>query len=203
MKQEDIFFRTDERSEAYNALKKSIQFLDETNEELYNWKWFLISLHNCLQAYMILALKGSSSLSVMKKEHVRKWLHSYETNGRYPKVQMDNFLNLFNKIQSDVMMKYTDSNFFVSTEQISTSIYELNNLRNNFIHYMPKGWSLNISGLPSLGLDIVKVLKFLLYESGNIMFYEVGHEADVKLLIEELSQKLMIVDKLKLYEIDK
>ncbi|RJG25327.1 hypothetical protein [Paenibacillus thiaminolyticus] len=190
MKQEDIYLRTDERSEAYNALIKTIQFLDETNEETYNWKWFLISLHNCLQAFMVLALKGSSSLSVMKPHHARKWLNSYETNNRYHKVKMDHFINLFEKIQSDVMMKYTDSKIFASTEQISTSIHELNELRNNFIHYMPKGWSLNISGLPSLGLDVVGILRFLVNESGNIDFFEVDRKQYTEQLIEELSRKL-------------
>lgn len=195
MRLEEAYLRTDERSEAYNALVKTIQFLDEINEDTYNWKWFLVSLHNCLQAFMVLALKGSSSLSVMKQDHARRWLKAYESNSRYPEVKMDSFLKLFEKIQSDFMMKNSNSKVFDSTEQITTSIQELNDLRNKFIHYMPKGWSLNITGLPSLGLDIVEVLRFLVSESGNINFYELERKKHTEQLIEELSRKLIHVNR--------
>ncbi|GBG07406.1 hypothetical protein PAT3040_01956 [Paenibacillus agaridevorans] len=139
---------------------------------------------------MILALKGSNSLSVMKPDHANKWLEAYRKGSRYPKAKMDNFTNLFEKIQSDVMKQFTHSQIFVSTKQINTSINELNELRNKFIHFMPLGWSLNITGLPSLGLDIVEVLKFLVHESGNIYFYEEGHKEHIEQLIEELFCKL-------------
>jgi hypothetical protein len=193
MKEEEIYLRTDERMEAFKALIKTIQFLDESNLDIYNWKWFIISLHNTLQAFMVVALKGSNSLSVMKPEHAKKWLNAYETGNQFPTVKLDYFTELFNKIKSNEMSLFTHSKVFTSTDYIDVSVRELNELRNKFIHYMPMGWSLNITGLPALGLDVVTILKFLVSESGNIYFYEDGITEQTEQLLEELSYKLNLM----------
>ena len=50
---------------------------------------------------MVLALKGSSSLNVMKSSDASKWMAAYESDGVYPNVKLDFFNSLFKKIQSD------------------------------------------------------------------------------------------------------
>lgn len=193
MNLEEIYLRTDERREAFKALIKTTQFLNETEEDIYNWKWFIISLHNSLQAFMVIALKGSNSLSVMKPEHAKKWLLAYETGNQFPNAKLNYFSELFNKIKSNEMSLFTNSKVFTSTDSIDESVRELNELRNRFIHFMPMGWSLSILGLPDLGLDIVTILKFLVSESGNIYFYEEGTMEQTEHLLEDLSYKLNVI----------
>lgn len=189
-REEDEFLRTDERNEAIMSLKKTIQFLNETRDEVYNWKWVIISLHNCLQSFMILALKGSNSLSVMKPKDADRWLEAYYNDKEYPKVMMDNFHKLFQKIKGDSMLQFTYSKKFVSNERIDKSVYRLNELRNNFIHFMPMGWSIELRGLPRLVNDIIEIINFLLHDSGNIYFYEEGLQEYVGKLLDELASQI-------------
>jgi len=42
------------------------QFILEVQEDDYNWKWAIIALHNSTQAFMVLALQGTSPLNVIK-----------------------------------------------------------------------------------------------------------------------------------------
>lgn len=186
------YLTTDERIESIKSLEKTIQFLKETDEDIYQWKWFLISLHNCLQAFMVLALKSSNSFNVMRPKHVNKWLDAYENDRDYPEVKLDFFNELFLKIQTDSMNIYSHSEIFTSNEEINESVKKLNNFRNNFIHFMPMSWSLEISGLSKLGLDIHSVLNFLVFESGNVYFYEEGQMRKVQEMLENLKEELVL-----------
>jgi hypothetical protein len=53
-------------------------------------------------------------------------------------------------------------------------------LRNKFIHFVPQGWSLNVNGLPHICLTILEIIKFLSWESGNILWHNerLKHKAE-------------------------
>jgi len=40
-------------------------------------------------------------------------------------------------------------------------------VRNNFEHFIPTGWSIEISGMPEIVSDLVDVIEFLAFSSGN------------------------------------
>lgn len=40
-------------------------------------------------------------------------------------------------------------------------------LRNNFEHYIPKVWSIEIHGMPQIAIDLLDVIRFLAVETGN------------------------------------
>lgn len=40
-------------------------------------------------------------------------------------------------------------------------------LRNNFEHYIPKAWSIEIHGMPQITIDVLDVIRFLAVETGN------------------------------------
>ena len=46
--------------------------------------------------------------------------------------------------------------------EILTSVF-----RNNFEHYIPKLWSIEIHGLPRITIDVLDVISFLALETGN------------------------------------
>ncbi|GIO35802.1 hypothetical protein J41TS12_06630 [Paenibacillus antibioticophila] len=187
----ESFIRTDERLESIKSLEKTIQFLEESEKDIYQWKWFLISLHNALQCFMVLALKGSNSLKIMKTSDATKWMTAYESGSDYPITKLDFFMKLFEKIQSDSIGMFTTSQRFESNESIDTSVKRLNEFRNRFIHFMPKSWSLEIIGLPGLALDVLEVIEFLFYKSGNVYFYEEGQHKLVEEMIGELKTQLI------------
>lgn len=39
--------------------------------------------------------------------------------------------------------------------------------RNNFEHYMPKAWSIEIHGMPQIAIDVLEVIRFLALDTGN------------------------------------
>lgn len=166
-----IWLRTSELTEAVEGLDAYVSNLKNAKRDSYYWKWAIITLHNSLQGFMVCALRGTSNLAVLSAESAREWMDAFENNKPYPKEKLDDFLNLYKKIKGNYMLQYVDSKKFVPKAQQGSSVRRLNSLRNDFIHFVPCGWSLEVSGVPHICNDIDAIIDFLVHSSGNIHFY--------------------------------
>ena len=64
----------------------------------------------------------------------------------------------------------------------------LNEIRNNFIHFIPCNWSIELAMLPGRFEEVLLVIEFLIMESGNIRFYD--NDEDEKKCLSELIEKI-------------
>ena len=71
------FLETDCIIESINALDMTDRTIRRVTDDIYEWKWVVIALHNAVQAFMVLALKGSNSFNVMGDKQVDNWLSAY------------------------------------------------------------------------------------------------------------------------------
>jgi hypothetical protein len=129
----------------------------------------------------------------MKNDLMVKWLKAHESGGIYPESRMDFFLSLYEKVKSDAVCRHVHSKKFVPGPSHDHSMEKLNELRNHFIHFFPKGWAIQVAGLPKLCIDCLEVAHFLGWESMTILWHnasliERGREASVQLRfnLEEL-----------------
>ncbi|RQW78034.1 MAG: hypothetical protein EHM14_12990 [Methanothrix sp.] len=189
-----MWLRTNERNEAIRSLYKTHQFILETHQDIYNWKWVIISLHNSAQAFMVLALKGTAALNVINNP--KKTLDAIYGKREYPKESLKVFLNLYADIKSyECMNLNINSKFFAGTNETDEAMERLNQFRNKFIHFIPCSWSIEIDGFPKLCNDVISILEFLIFESGNVRFYEDDEIQKTKLsvLISEIRRELEIL----------
>lgn len=168
---DNYYLRTDELVEAVKGLEMFLSNIRKVKKDLYFWKWAIIALHNSVQGFMVCALRGTNGIAVLTPECAKAWLEAYENNTTYPKEILDDFLNLYKKIKGNYMLRYGHSKKFVPKGQEGRSIKKLNGLRNEFIHFTPKGWLLEISGLPQICGDVLRIIDFLVNSSCNILFY--------------------------------
>ena len=89
---------TDESQEAVLALQlvsEQLAHLESTGNPHY-WTWIIVGLHNALQGFMVLALRGGrNNINVLTEDCAREWLAAYERgDGKYPEQKLDKFLNL-------------------------------------------------------------------------------------------------------------
>ena len=144
---------------------------------------------------MVLALRGSDGLKPLKDKIAERWLIAHETSGEYPREELDSFLNLYKKIKSKQMLFFGHSKRFHPNGSQGKSIKKLNQLRNDFIHFLPQSWSLEVSGLPTICLDSLSVIEFLCWESGNITWYEDEKAVLVESYLEQIGQNLTSIQK--------
>ncbi len=162
---------TDSYVEAVSALEVLAEVLCRVSADAYRWKWAVIALHSAVQGMMVLALQGSHGLHALKEQDAARWLEAHQKGGPYPEdLRLDGFLDLYKKIKSDVMLIYAHSRKFTPQGGQGESLRKLNELRNQFIHFTPQVFALDLSGLPSLCLDCMDIAQFLGWESGNVIW---------------------------------
>ena len=61
-------------------------------------------------------------------------------------------------------------------------------LRNSFQHYLPKFWSIEVSGMPRIVKDVSRVIRFLALESGNLPLLEESGENRIRRALAILQQ---------------
>ncbi|MBW2608304.1 MAG: hypothetical protein JRD05_11785 [Deltaproteobacteria bacterium] len=70
-------------------------------------------------------------------------------------------------------------------------------LRNNFEHFIPKAWSIEIHGMPQITIDVLDVIRFLAIETGNYILLNSTKIRKVKSIV---FQSKRFLKKSKLYK---
>ncbi|MCP5265332.1 MAG: hypothetical protein H6934_04440 [Burkholderiaceae bacterium] len=151
------WMRTDEREDVLSSLKLFIESQRMAESDDSYWKWSVISLHSAVQSAMAFHLSVGNDLLVMAQEDAEAWLTAHYNDPAYPETRMDGFLNLYRKIKANPVLGYK----FSPKGQQGRSIKALNTLRNEFIHFMPKGWSIELSGMPGIFQDCLGIVSEL------------------------------------------
>lgn len=169
------WLRTTEHEEATSALEAVAEWSGRVEREIGYWRWVVLALHNTTQGFMVLALRGSDGLRPLRNDIAAKWLTAYREGGQYPVEKLDSFPNLYKKVQSDTMLFFVHSKKVIPSRTLDRSMTKLNSLRNDFVHFLPKSWSLEVSGLPEICLDCLALVEFLAWECGNIIWHNEEH----------------------------
>jgi hypothetical protein len=146
---------------------------------------------------MVLALKGSNGLAVLKKQSVTEWLTAYESGLDTPETKPDSFLSLFKKIKNKYILQYGMSKAFKCNSKINESVKRINNeFRNFFVHYHPGLWSIELVGLPQILLNCTAIIQFCGWESGNVFWSDNRLERKAKDELRKLRKNLLVLNKI-------
>ncbi len=148
------WLRIEEHTNALDYLVRVYQFLTEVDKNYYSWKWVMIALHGSIYGFAISACRGADSTSVIKtSKKGNEWLINFDT--------------ALKRCQDSSWMKYAMSpKTLVLTVSQKESIRRMKDLfRNEFEHFKPKGWSIEIHGFPIITLDCLEVIRFLAIET--------------------------------------
>lgn len=184
MKNPEAFLRVNVISEYVNAIGSLRTFMYQSKEDYYHLKWSIIAAHISLQTLMVIALKGTSNLEVIKwdkKKYANKTQYEILSD---PKAKLDNFLDLFSKIVRKGYLNNSEISHEV--DDITTSIILLNDIRNQFIHFLPAAWSIQVDLLKEALLSTIKVQKVLLKHCSKVTYC--FEDLDPNLIIDLLEE---------------
>ena len=186
-----MYYRTDEETEAADALAVAARFAGELASDMRMWRWIIIALHNAVQGFMVLSLRHGNGLLALTDDSAAEWLKAYEQDAKeFPNEQLDSYLGLYKKVKSSKWGTVGGNRRFVPQGTQGRSIRKLNRIRNDFIHFTPKGWSLELAGLPQISLDALAVVSFLGWETTNIHWHDEEPLARSKAAYETLRATL-------------
>jgi|BarGraIncu01122A_1022018.scaffolds.fasta_scaffold90785_1 hypothetical protein len=142
---------------------------------------------------MVLGLRGSNDFNVLSPAAAKDWLAAVEA-GDPPPVdhkRLDTFLGLYRKVKSDRMLHFVNSKQFHPGKTHDRSMAMLNGLRNEFTHFLPKQWSLEVSGLPAICGDCLGLIEFLGWDSGNVIWIDGDVEVRARRALAEASRQIL------------
>lgn len=167
------YLRTDEQDDAVRSLEWATVLCDRVEAEPYTWKWQLLALHSAVQGFMVLALEKGNGLLALTPKAAAKWSAAHRLRGTakelpYPPPRMDEFPNLYKKVKDG-------SNFNHPFQPLVTrdkSVRLLAELRNEFVHFTPKGWSLEFALLPPLLADAADLVEWCASPSAGVLWHK-------------------------------
>ncbi len=148
------WMRYDERTNALDYLEKCYNFIKTVEKERQNWKWVIITLHSAIYGFAISACRGTNYQSVIIKT----------PKGHEILIDFDEAMKRCQDTRW--MMVNTDYKLFKLSPQQKESLRSLHKVfRNNFEHFTPKSWSIEIHDMPIMILDCLEILKYLVINS--------------------------------------
>ncbi|UZE51865.1 hypothetical protein ONR75_15635 [Rhodopseudomonas sp. P2A-2r] len=118
------------------------------------WKWAILAAQNAVHGALVCAIQDTSKTNVLTKSSAKTFLKWLETcTGDYPAQRMADFMSLleiFQELYPDV----------IDTDQAGRlgTLHKV--FRNQFAHFVPMSWSIEIQMLPPLlvaAFDFVEV----------------------------------------------
>jgi hypothetical protein len=150
----ETWLRTDEREDILASLRMLSSSCDAAGDDLSAWKWIVIGTHSALQGAMALHLGFGNDLLVATPESASAWLDAHENGAPYPETMMDDFLSLYRKLKKHEILGFR----FKPNGTHGGNVRRLNRFRNQFVHFMPQGWSIELSGMPQICRDCLDVV---------------------------------------------
>jgi hypothetical protein len=164
---EPIWIRTNEYVEAVKALEMLEHTLCLVEEDAYYWKWAIIVLQNATQAFMVCALKRPAGLGALKPSIADKWIEALEKgNKNRPKRYLDEFLNLYERTKKEF--------HFAPSAQVEKNIRRMSELRNEFVHFIPKYSATAANDFPQMVHDCLEIIDFLAWDLTRISWHGKG-----------------------------
>lgn len=166
-----MYLRTDEEVDAAEAMSVAARFAEEVELDLHKWRWLIIALHGAAQGVMVMSLRHGNGLLSLTDKSAAAWMKAYEADTKLPPVKLDNYLNLYAKVKDIELGCLGGNQRFIPFETEDEDIERLNFIRNDFIHFTPKGWSLQIDGLPRIALATARLIGFIAADTQNIFWH--------------------------------
>lgn len=158
------YLHTDEKENAIDFLAMAARFRAEAEAEAARWKWAFIAAHGALYGFMICALTRTNYENVC--EYDRK-LHTYKN-------KLITFKEALKRVQStNYICGYVDATpVKVSANQRKDMALLTDLLRNNFEHFTPKLWAIEIAGFPRILSTAADLIEALAFKTGTVFWTE-------------------------------
>jgi hypothetical protein len=154
-----VWIRTDELDDALDNLEMVAFFLEALPPQR-KWKWASIALHQALYGFAICATTPSNSSFALQDP----------TN---PNSHLVSIWTALERAKDPDWMLRTHSKPLRTTPDEDQAICKLvREFRNEFAHFRPKGWSIEVSGMPTLLRYVLRVIEHFALAADAITYYD-------------------------------
>jgi len=175
----ESWIETDEADDVVASLSVCALCLREIHEQPELWKWVIVSAHSALQGAIVCHLSGTAQIGALEDKSItaRQDWHERDRRGEIVRREVEGEIHIANPRDNppdprlaspDVLflrLRRADKRRERAGGEIKVcasearSFRKLNSLRREFAHFTPKGWSIEISGLPLIVSHMMNLIE--------------------------------------------
>lgn len=179
---------------AVDSLLRAEENIDQVENNAFYWKWVIICLQNSLYTFALTVAAGSdwANVAIIPKKIFKKYdndYHKVRENIDFSEIKCVDFLSAVKKCNG--LQYFTYSNPLELTNSQKNSIVWLHDhFRNNFEHFKPNNWRIELEGFPNICVDTLEVIKFLAIDGKHITYGTKSKKIKTKKSINRSIKKL-------------
>ncbi|EFO30470.1 hypothetical protein TRICHSKD4_4062 [Roseibium sp. TrichSKD4] len=192
---EGKWVRVTEAEDAAHSIRHALAFATLLNEDEQIWKWLILALHSALQGACVCHLTTTAQpIGAVTKKNEKKWLEYFEASRVNEKIDppqtyLMSLPDLLKKIR-----KPNSCGGSTYPNEITLSDHELSRLtklhdeiRNQFVHFSPTGWAIEISGTLEIAKLVARIVNDILQAGWGFRHLSEDQKAELRQNLEKLS----------------
>jgi hypothetical protein len=167
---DESYFSTDEAEDVAGSIRHAVRCADLVSEDFQAWKWGFLALHSALQGACVCHMTTTAApLGAVTKNNAKEWMDYHDASrknqsGEPPDTKMMSLPDLLKSVrQQGSCGGFSDSKKIEISDKELAWLKRLHvEVRNQFVHFAPLGWSIEVSGMPQIGKTIARIIKDIL-----------------------------------------
>lgn len=162
----DRWVRTDEAEDVAGSIRHALRCAEYVAEDPQAWKWAALALHLALQGACVCHLTTSfAPVGAVTPRNAAEWLAFVERSrtdpdAGAPRTQLMGLPNLLKAVRkpNSAGDRSNDAGIAISDTELAWLKRFHDTVRNQFVHFAPMGWTIEVSGIPLIGALIARII---------------------------------------------
>lgn len=162
----ETWLSTDEADDTAGSIRHALLCHDNVGRDPHAWKWLALAIHSALQGGCVCHLVTTASpVGAVYPKNAAEFLQYFEDsrsdpNARPPVARLMALPDLLKAVRKPHSAGDRSNEIGVSISDAELTWLRSfhTTVRNQFVHFEPIGWSLEVSGLPEIAALTAKIL---------------------------------------------
>ena len=164
--EKEFWLRTDEGEDVAASLRHAVRSFTFVIADDQAWKWVALSLHSALQGACVCHLVTTANpVGAVTRKNAAEWLVYFDATitdpkAASPKTHLMTLPDLLKAIRQPYSAgdRSNSSGIRLSEKELKWLRRFHDDVRNQFTHFEPMGWSIEVSGFPGLAKLIARLV---------------------------------------------
>lgn len=164
------WIRTNEADDVAGSLRHVIRTADLVREDPLAWKWVVMALHSALQGACVCHLTTTAApVGAVTERNAGEWMTYFEdsrinADAKPPETRLMGLPDLLKAVRKPYSAgdRSNPSGIPVSDSELNWLRRFHKDIRNQFAHFEPMGWSIDVSGIPEFARLVARIIADIL-----------------------------------------
>ncbi len=189
------WIQTDEVDDVAGSVRHAMRSAEWVGQDSQAWKWVILSLHSALQGACVCHLTTSAQpVGAVTKKNATEWLEYFEKSRKDSQLKPPKTYLLAFPALLKAVSRPNSAGDGSNSIGIALSNGELMDLlrfheefRNQFVHFEPRGWSIEVTGIPKIAKLIARMITEMVDIGYAFRHQEHSQRVDFRLNLELLA----------------